>query len=269
MNDEARPLTVAPDWYAIEQECRHSALALAVIARKHRVSYEALLKRSARGGWRRFYVRPDVRSPRESEADRVERPQCDCLGEGEAAGPEDRLVGDMRDPADLRAIPLHRALVAYVGTRHAPGSDEAYTERAVLEGAALQIEMIRQHRGDIRGARELALTLLGQLQDIAGHRDELLRAIDELAEPGQRRQAMHRAIALPTHIAAMRDLSTTLRQLIPLERQALGIAEAQPLEPIDPRAPVERAGERPELAELERAIDAQLMKCKARSETLN
>jgi len=32
---------------------------------------------------------------------------------------------------------------------------------------------------------------------------------------------------------------------------------------------VERAGERPELAELERAIDAQLMKCKARSETLN
>ena len=63
----------------------------------------------------------------------------------------------MRDPVDPRAIPLHRALVAYVTTRHEHGSKGAYREKAILEGAALQLEMIRQHRGDIRGARELAL----------------------------------------------------------------------------------------------------------------
>ena len=56
----------------------------------------------------------------------------------------------------------------------------------------------------------------------------------------------------------MRDLSTTLRQLIPLERQALGIADQYPLEPIDPRGPTDRMNDRPELAELEAAIERTL-----------
>jgi len=175
-------------------------------------------------------------------------------------------MGDMPDPANPACFPLHRALVQYVNTRHQPGSKEAYTEKAVLEGAALQIEMVRQHRGDIRSARELALALMKQLQDAAGNREALIDAIHEFTEAGPKRVAMERAVKLPTHIAAMRDLSTTLRQLIPLERQALGIPDAQPIEPHDPRDPVDHVAERIGLAELEAAIDAQLAKAAPNAE---
>lgn len=165
---------------------------------------------------------------------------------------------DMRDPADPRAIPLHRALVAYVNVRHEPGSQGAYTEKAILEGAALQLEMIRQHRGDIRTARDLALTLLGQLQEVTSCRDSIEAAIHDFEDNGARRAAMVRAVALPAHIVAMRDLSTTLRQLIPLERQALGILDHHPLEPGEPYDPADRVNQRPELAELEAAIERTL-----------
>jgi len=228
-----------PDWKAIEAEVRESDSTLQAIARKHGIGYDALCKRARRGLWRPIpdsfaHVRR-VRPAREPDP----------------------------DPPAREAIPLHRALVAYVNTRHAPGSDGAYNERAILEGAALQLEMIRQHRGDIRGARELALTLLGQLEAVAGHREAILAALNELEEPGARRQAMARAVALPTHIAAMRDLSTTLRQLIPLERQALGIPDMQPLEPLGPRDPTDHVAQRIDLAQLEEAIDRQLAKAKA------
>ena len=67
----------------------------------------------------------------------------------------------------------------------------------------------------------------------------------------------------------MRDLSTTLRQLIPLERQALGIPDAQPIEPHDPRDPVDHVAERIGLAELEAAIDAQLANAAPTAEHLD
>jgi len=178
-------------------------------------------------------------------------------------------MGDMPDPANPACFPLHRALVQYVNTRHQPGSKEAYTEKAVLEGAALQLQMIREHRGDIRSARELALALMNQLQDAAGNREALIDAIHEFTEAGPKRTAMERAVKLPTHIAAMRDLSTTLRQLIPLERQALGIPDAQPIEPHDPRDPVDHVAERVGLAELEAAIDAQLANAAPTAEHLD
>ena len=175
----------------------------------------------------------------------------------------------MRDPADPRAIPLHRALVEYVTTRHARGSEGAYREKAVLEGAALQLEMIRQHRGDLRGARELALSLMTQLQDVAANRELISQAVHEATEAGPKRAAATRAVSLPSHIAAMRDLSTTLRQLIPLERQALGIPDAQPIEPHDPRDPVGHVAERVELAALEAAIEQQLARGAPKAERVH
>ena len=124
-------VTKAVDWAAIEAECRNSGLAISAIARKHGVSENTVHKRSSRGGWRRLWVRPDVLPPRESEADCLERPHYDSLdsGEGKARPRNGKrnggVAGVMPDPEDSRAIPLHRALVQYVNTRHQPGSKEA------------------------------------------------------------------------------------------------------------------------------------------------
>lgn len=183
-------------------------------------------------------------------------------GSDQSAGDSSKRGGGQGpiDPAHPLAVPLHRALVAVVSQHFEPGTDGFRQQKAVMEGAALQIEMIRQHRGDIRGARELALALMAQLEQTAGNRQAIEAAIYEFSEAGPKRAAMMRAVSLPSHISAMRDLSTTLRQLIPLERQALGIPDAQPLEPKDPVGEDGKVMERPALGDLEQAIEAQLAK---------
>jgi|GEM_PF-2945745 len=244
MNGRANPSEINADWPAIEAECRNSSLTIKAIAAKHGLVYDNLRARSLNNGWRRKVAKtPDLRTA------------------SELASARDRLEQERDpapDPVNPSCIPLHRALVAYVQTRHAPGSDAFATEKAVLEGAAMQLEMVRQHRGDIRTARELALTLLGQLQEVTGCRESIEQAIHDFEDNAARRAAMVRAVALPSHIVAMRDLSTTLRQLIPLERQALGILDHQPLEPSEPFDPADRVNQRPELAELEKAIERTL-----------
>ncbi len=242
---------IVADWHAIEVECRVSPATLRSIAAKHRVNYHALRQRSLKGGWRRKVLLSAANATDLHSGD--EPPARDPTQEAPPPAAE-----VMPDPAEPSCIPLHRALVAYVNTRHEPGSDAAYTEKAVLEGAAMQLEMVRQHRGDIRTARELALTLLGQLQEVTGCRESIEQAIHDFEDNAARRAAMVRAVALPAHIVAMRDLSTTLRQLIPLERQALGILDHQPLEPSEPFDPADRVNQRPELAELEKAIERTL-----------
>jgi len=274
------------DWLTIEHECRTTQQTIRAIAAKHGVSYHNLRARSLNNGWRRklltnegnghdLRIGGQIASARDS-TDLVGTATRDSTSEGEAgtaengqnstSGPDEPNARVMPDPSNAAAIPLHRALVAYVNTRHAPGSEAAYSEKAILEGAALQIEMIRQHRGDIRGARELALALMAQLQTVSGNRELFESVIHEFAPDPTKRAAMLRAVSLPTHIAAMRDLSTTLRQLIPLERQALGILDHHPLEPNEPMDPTDKVNQRLELSELEAAIDRTLDRAAPRAE---
>jgi len=117
-----------------------------------------------------------------------------------------------------------------------------------------QLEVLRQHRGDIRAARALGLALLAQLSTVAGNRGAIVEAVNESTEPGPRRVAMVRAVQLQSNGAALRDLATALRQLNALERQAYGI-DAQP---IDTRDSTDHVGQRVELAELEAAIERTL-----------
>ncbi|MFD1261721.1 hypothetical protein [Entomomonas asaccharolytica] len=101
--------------------------------------------------------------------------------------------------------------------------------REDIEAAALtNIQVIKHHRNDIRTGRELVNLFMGQLQEAATNRNEIEAAILSETEEDQtiaRRSAMLKAVALPTHASTLRDLSTTLKNLIPLERQAYNITD--------------------------------------------
>lgn len=111
--------------------------------------------------------------------------------------------------------------------------------RGDIEQAALtNIEVINRHRTDIRQGRELVFLLMGQLSQAASNRDELEHEITAETEQDQtqaRRKSMLKAIALPTHAGTLRDLSTALKNLIPLERQAYNISEEVEVETYEQR----------------------------------
>ncbi|UYZ85318.1 hypothetical protein MTZ49_07165 [Entomomonas sp. E2T0] len=102
------------------------------------------------------------------------------------------------------------------------------TREDIKAAALTNIQVITQHRKDIRTGRELVNLFMGQLQEAATNRNEIEAAILSETEEDQttvRRSAMLKAVALPTHASTLRDLSTTLKNLIPLERQAYNITD--------------------------------------------
>lgn len=109
------------------------------------------------------------------------------------------------------------------------------THEDLKETARVNAEVIREHRGDIRRYRGLVSLLAIQLEEAALNRAEIVAEVEKDTESvgaegqpkvdGNRRARMMRAVSLPGHAGVMRDLSTALKNLIPLERQALGIED--------------------------------------------
>ena len=98
--------------------------------------------------------------------------------------------------------------------------------REVIEAAAERaVSLVINHREHLKSLRKTVILLGEQLQKAAEDRDQITGEIMEEmdGEPPDRRSAMLRAVALPTHARAAVDLSQTLAKLIPLERQAFNI----------------------------------------------
>ncbi|MGV8917822.1 MAG: hypothetical protein ACOH2R_08490 [Pseudomonas sp.] len=103
------------------------------------------------------------------------------------------------------------------------------SEREIIEQAGITgAEVVRTHRRDVRRASDLVGLLMGQLTSAAGIRADLEATVEELCkddETGQREARLMKAISLPTHAGTIRDLSTALKNLVTLERQAHNLDE--------------------------------------------
>lgn len=101
--------------------------------------------------------------------------------------------------------------------------------REDIEAAALtNIQVITQHRQDIRAGRTLVNLFMEQLQDSANARDVIEQDIIAETEEDQttvRRTSMLKAVSLPSQAGVLRDLSVALKNFIPLERQAYNITD--------------------------------------------
>lgn len=106
------------------------------------------------------------------------------------------------------------------------GVSAANARETVQAAAARGVEVVRQHRQDISAGRSMVALLLGQLHDAATSRDAIEEAIyDETRDDdnAQRRNQMLRAVSLPGHAGVIKDLSTAMKNLIGLERQAFSL----------------------------------------------
>jgi uncharacterized membrane protein YheB (UPF0754 family) len=108
-------------------------------------------------------------------------------------------------------------------------TETATTERILVEANAEVIASVRmEHRGDIRRARNIANTLLAELEaectDVAALEQlgELLRREDDKGMD-KLNDLYHKVISMPGRVKSMKDLSDTLKNLIGLERQAYDI----------------------------------------------
>lgn len=108
-----------------------------------------------------------------------------------------------------------------------PEQDAEIIEEAAQEGA----RVVRSHRRDIRKATNLANLLMDDLLTTIQSREEIEGAIEEETREdsnGMRRATMLAAVALPSNAKTLFQLSSAMKNLQVLERQAFGLDEAPP-----------------------------------------
>ena len=106
------------------------------------------------------------------------------------------------------------------------------TEHEIVEeAAATVVEVVRSHRKGIAAGRNIVGMLMQQLTSAAENREVLEDIIeDETKEDTttKRRTALMKAVSLPAHAATIRDLSTAMKNVVSLERQAFNIRDELP-----------------------------------------
>lgn len=196
---EGQVTPAAPDWEKIERAFRAGVLSIREIAKANGTSHTLINKRAKAGGWQR----------------------------------------------DLTAKVQKAVATKLVSTSVSSGNarTKVETERQIVEEAAeTAVGIVRLHRRDARTAQALMDTLLAQLIGVAGNRDDIIadiyadtayadaagKGVDAVERQREqaRRNAMLKAVALPTNIVALRDAATAMAKLVGIERQAYSIVGA-------------------------------------------
>jgi hypothetical protein len=124
------------------------------------------------------------------------------------------------------------ALVAKREVAKEVATEKAETERQLVDANAEVIANVRlTHRVDIRRFRELALSLMREIEAETGGIElfeelgELLRSEDKAGQD-KRNDLYRKVISSGGRIDSMKKLAETLKILIGLEREAYGLANA-------------------------------------------
>lgn len=122
---------------------------------------------------------------------------------------------------------IRQEIEAKLATDQVASSVAAGNTKEIIQAAALRgIEIVRQHRVSIKTGQKLVTTLFEQLEEATTLREQIEHQIDsETAgdDDTKRRNAMLKAVSLPAHISALKDLSAALKNFVMLDRQAFGI----------------------------------------------
>jgi hypothetical protein len=116
-------------------------------------------------------------------------------------------------------------------------SDSPEAERAAIEPAVARgVQVVREHRAFIWRGQRLVSALFSELEEASKNRAEIEAAIEEETaadDNGKRRAMMLRAVALPSRAGVIVNLSTALKTLIALERQAFNLGDAPEREAVE------------------------------------
>lgn len=108
-------------------------------------------------------------------------------------------------------------------------SDEvsAANAREAVELAATRgVQLVRQHQASLGRAHRIAEKLMAELERGTDDPEAIEASIEEETandRNSNRRNAMLKAVSLPTRAGTLRELSQAMKNLIPLERQAFNL----------------------------------------------
>lgn len=189
------------DWDAIERDYRVGQMSLRALATKHQVTPGAISKKAKAKAW-----------VQDASQEVRERTRAALLTTPEAT---ETVSGNT---------------VSIEGN--------APTRADIDTAVSTNLTIIHGHRRDIAAGRGLVGMLFQQLGEAARDREDIENLIEEETkddENGQRRQKMLKAVSLPGHATVLRDLSTALKNLIPLERQAFSLDDVSTTETFEER----------------------------------
>lgn len=190
----------AIDWEAIERDYRLGQMSLASLGEKHGTTKGAISKKAKQHSW----VQDATQEVRQRTRAALLAKQNDEANEGNTVS----TTGNAPTQVDI--------------------------EVAVQTNLAV----ITRHRKDIAKGQGMASVLMAQLFQAADNREELEDAVikeTEDDENSQRRSRMLKALSLQTHAGVLRDLSTAMKNFIPLERQAYNLDETNTEETYEER----------------------------------
>lgn len=193
------------DWEAIERDYRVGQLSLRALATKHDTTPGAISKKAKANNWTQD-ASQEVRE--RTRAALLTAPRKEEEAKETQNGNSVSSDGNAPTPADI--------------------------ETAVQTN----LQVINRHRRDIAKGHSLVAMMFQQLEEAATHREEIEDAVIEETkgdENTRRRNQMLKLVSLPSHAGVLRDLSTALKNLIPLERQAYNLDEQEHEEPYEER----------------------------------
>ena len=100
------------------------------------------------------------------------------------------------------------------------------TTEAVEVAVQTNVALVREHRADIREGRALTRAMMAELQkacEFTADIEDAVLAETSGDENGKRRAMMLRAVALPSRATVIGNLSSAIKTLIGLERQAFNL----------------------------------------------
>lgn len=197
-----------PDWAAIERDYRAGILSVRAIAGREGISDTTIRKHAKASGWARDLADKVIDRARAMVRQDICR---EFSGQGLRDGSHAQRA---REGENFELDACQSAADAIIGT-------------------------LREHRQDIRQARENVRRLFDELGDLSdvSIRDLLAENTGPDADSDRAARAMQKALTLANRAGVVRDLSVALKTAIELERQALQIDKALPLpEPEKPAA---------------------------------
>ncbi len=177
------------DWEAIERDYRMGQLSLRALASKYETTPSTISRRAKRDGW-----------VQDASAEVRERTRAALL------------VNEERN--------TERNTVA--SKRNTP------TQADIEVAVQTNVQVISRHRKDIGQGQRIVGLMMAELIEGIQHREEVEEVIhEETAEDKspQRRNRMLKMVSLPARAGTMRDLSTAMKNLVALERQAYNLDE--------------------------------------------
>ncbi len=195
---------------------------------KQKVDYSAM-----EADWRAGILSPRQIAAKYTEATGIAVSHAAVIKHFTKKNVERDLAGKIRAKA--------QAMVTQAAVTETVTPEKAVTENAIIEAnATLQANALLDHRRDIKRHRTLAMKLLDEIEAITDSPDMfeklgelMIDPIDDGTPAGKQRAAklrdmFDRVLSCPGRVDSMKKLSETLKNLIALERQALGLDDVDP-----------------------------------------